>query len=238
MKRPQRLKPRGLENTRQVLVESMKEQTPYETTVCGRVFTVHPNVFSPKYFQDTEYFAHSIKVKPGETFCEIGPGTGAISVTVALAGASRVVAIDINPAAVANTRKNARLHSVEHIVTVYEGDVYSPLGPNDQFDTIFWNVPFGFVEDRKLSDLEKAVFDIGYTSIEKFIRGAKDHHKPNGRLLIGFSTTLGHLDSIKELLAEEGFSKPRQLAETWSVETERVKFNLFEARRKTSPWHQ
>lgn len=236
MKRPQRLKPRGLENTRQILVESMKEQTPYETMVCGRTFIVHPNVFSPKYFQDTEYFAQSIKVKPGETFCEIGPGTGAISVTVAMAGANRVVAIDINQAAVANTKENIRLHHVKQIVTVYEGDVYSPLEPDNQFDTIFWNVPFGFVEeDGRLTDLEKAVFDTEYRSIEKFIRGAKNHLKPNGRLLIGFSTTLGHLSLIEELLAEEGFSKPHRLAETWSVETERVKFNLYEARRKTSP---
>lgn len=235
MKRPNRLKPEGLENTRQLLVESMKEKAPYETMVCGRVFTVQPGVFSPHYFLDTEYFARSIMVNPGETFCEIGSGTGAISVTVALTGASQVVAIDINPMAVLNTKENVKRHQVEQIVTVHEGDVYSPLGPNDQFDTIFWNVPFGYItEDSKLTTLEMAVFDPGYQSIEKFIHGARNHLKPYGRLLIGFSTTLGHLGLIRELLADVGFTMPTRLVETWSVETKRVKFNLFEARRKSS----
>ena len=43
-----------IEGTAKVLRESEKESEKYEVEILGRKFVFYPNVFSPKYFFDTE----------------------------------------------------------------------------------------------------------------------------------------------------------------------------------------
>lgn len=223
-------KKKYLLGTKQILNESQKEDSPYWTEVSGKKFIVYPNVFSPKYFYDTEFFAKNISVQKDEEFLEIGPGSGVISVFMAIKGA-RVTAVDINPDAVKNTRKNAQIHRVDQRVGVYEGDIYSPV-EGKKFDTIFWNTPFGYTDEESITALEKAVFDPGYRSTKIFIENAKDHLKDNGRVLIGFSSTLGHIGKLKELIRHNGFTI-RTVSSIESVETHPVKFELFELRTAT-----
>lgn len=160
---------------------------------------------------------------------EIGPGTGVISVFAIIKGAKHVTAIDINPVAVENTKENAKLNGVEDKITVLQGDIYSPLSEDNKFDTIFWNTPFGYVDENEdLTVLEKAVYDPGYKATHRFISQAKEHLKENGKLLIGFSTTLGKFDVLQKFLEEAGFTV-RLISKTESVETHPVFFELFEA---------
>lgn len=222
-------KEKHLEGTAKVLRESQQEAEKYTTTVNGKEFVVYPNVFSPKYFFDTDFCAKELPVKEGEEFLEIGTGTGAIAIFAALRGAGRVVATDINQDAVANAKENVECHNLTEKVTVLHGSLYEPLSPTDKFDTIFWNTPFGYMESEDISTLERAVFDPGYKATRAFIEQAKQHLKPDGRLLIGFSKTLGEYDELERLLAENGFAI-KQLAQTQSVETHPVTFELFEAR--------
>jgi release factor glutamine methyltransferase len=216
-----------IKGTAKVIRESEKESEKYEIEILGRKFVVYPNVFSPKYFFDTEFFAKELPVQKDKNFLEIGSGTGAISVFAIINGAKHVTAIDINPAAVKNTKENAKLNEVKDKITVLQGDIYSPLSEDDKFDTIFWNTPFGYIEED-VTVLEKAVFDPEYKSTKKFIFEAKNHLKKNGRLLIGFSTTLGKFEILEEFLNQAGF-KFKCLAKTKSVETHPVLFELFEA---------
>ena len=92
------------------LNESLKEKDKYQINLLDKQFVIYPNVFSPKYFNDTEFFVDNLKVKKGEDFLEIGCGTGIISIFASFKGASKVVAIDISPIAVENTRENILLH--------------------------------------------------------------------------------------------------------------------------------
>ena len=223
-----REKKKYLEGTKKIIDESRKENKPYYVNVLGKKFIVFPNVFSPKYFFDTEFFAKEIKVSKDDEFLEIGPGSGAVSVSIALQGPKRVVAVDINPDAVACTKENAKIHKVEDILTVYQGDLYSPLNKADKFDFIFLNTPFGYTKTKEISTLEKAVFDPLYKSTKKFIAEAKNHLKKDGKLLIGFSSTLGHMGKLKEIVEENGY-KLKLLKQIESVETHPVKFELFEA---------
>ncbi|TSC75406.1 MAG: methyltransferase small [Parcubacteria group bacterium Gr01-1014_33] len=225
-----KLKQKYIAGTKAVVGENAKEANTYMHWMLGKKFIVYPDVFSQKYFTDTEFFAKEIKVTQGEKFLEIGPGTGIISVFAALQGAKRVVAIDINPSAVKNTKINAKLHAVSHRVKVYQGDVYAPLERSDRFDTIFWNTPFGYIKHSNISMLERAVFDPHYKSTKKFVEEAKEHLKKNGRLLIGFSTTLGHFSILKKLLVSANFKIIKLIAETRSFETHPVKFQLYEAK--------
>src|SRR3989338_2689661 len=116
-----------IEGTRKVLEQSKTETKPYRVTVSGKEFVVFPNVFSPKYFNDTELFAQNLPIRIGEELLEIGPGTGAISIFAIYKGAKKVLAVDINPDAVENTRANIQLHHMEDVVEVREGNIYEPL---------------------------------------------------------------------------------------------------------------
>lgn len=223
-----REKKKYLEGTKKIIDESQKENKPYFVKVLGRKFIVLPNVFSPKYFFDTEFFAREIKVNKDDEFLEIGPGSGAVSVSIALQGPKKVVAVDINPDAVVCTKENAKLHKVENILTVYQGDLYSPLESSDKFDFIFWNTPFGYTKSDRITTLEKAVFDPLYKSTKTFIKDAKNHLKPTGKLLIGFSSTLGHMGKLTEIVEENGY-KLKLIKQIESIETHPVKFELFEA---------
>ena len=94
-----------IEGTKKVLEDNKKDSSAYIINILNKKFLVLPNVFSPKYFNDTKIFASNIKINPGEDFLEIGPGTGVISIFAALNGAKSVTAIDINPQAVKNTKE-------------------------------------------------------------------------------------------------------------------------------------
>ncbi len=220
-----------IEGTRKVLDQSRQEKGQYVALVGGREFVVFPNVFSPKYFYDTELFAQNLPVNKGEVMLEIGPGTGAISITAIYKGAGNVIAVDINPDAVKNTRANIERHHMSDRIEVREGDLYDSLRKDEKFNTIFWNTPFGFVATADVPDLEKSVYDSGYKSTEKFIKEAPDHLISGGRVLIGFSTTLGKLDLLQRFVNDAGLEM-RLIYETESEETYPVKFEIFEARPK------
>jgi len=220
-----------IEGTRKLLEDSKSEKEPYRVQILGREFIVYPNVFSPKYFSDTELFAENIPVKDGEEMLEIGPGTGAISITAIYKGAKRVLAIDINPDAVKNTEANIKLHKLEGKVEVRQGNLFEPLKSDEKFDTIFWNTPFGLIEQEDIPDLEKSVYDPHYKSTEQFIKQAGEHLKNGGRVLVGFSTTLGKLDLLQKFAGEANLTL-NLLYEAESKEVHPVKFEIFEASPK------
>src|SRR3989338_8309603 len=217
-----------LEGTRKILEQSNVKTAPYKVTILKKEFIVYPNVFSPKYFNDTELFAENLPVKKGEELLEIGSGTGVISIIAVYRGAKKVLAIDINPDAVSNTQANIALHQMKENIEVRQGDLFKPLKTEEKFDTIFWNTPFGFIEAENISALEKAVYDSGYQSTERFIKEAPFHLKKGGRVLIGFSTTLGRLDLLQKFAKDAGLSL-KMIYETESEETHPVKFEIFSA---------
>jgi release factor glutamine methyltransferase len=210
-----------------LLVESMKEKRPYFIELNKDYYIVYPGVFSPKYFSDTAFFMRKIIVRKNEEFLEIGSGTGIIAIAAARKGA-KVTATDINPAAVRNTESNAALHSVS--IAVKKGSVYAPVR-GKRFDTIFWNVPFCCVERKQISPSERAIFDTGYGHLKEFILKAPKHLNPRGRLLIGFSSTIGEYDLLKGYLVQAGM-KHHVIAKT-TVKTMKpakpVKLELIEA---------
>ena len=218
-----------LKATEQLLRQSQRELFPYLATVSSRQFVVYEGVFSPKYFKETEIFAKHLSIHPGEHLLEIGSGTGAIAVTKALEGAGRVVATDISHEAVKNIRDNAMRHNVLSLVDVREGDLFSPIGQDEKFDVVFWNTPFGKIQRAPYSVLEKAVFDRSYRHTMYFIFQAANFLKQNGRIVLGFSSTLGQLKWIKNFCLEAELSLSLVHQEK-SEEQYEVSFELFEAR--------
>lgn len=189
-----------------LLTTSQNDTFPYETEVLDVPIVVLADVFSPKYMLGAEPFTRMLSFRPGIEFLEIGPGTGAIAVQAALAGARRVLAIDINPAAVANTQANIDKHGLGDRMEVREGDIFAPLRPGETFDLIFWNVPFAYVEPDsvELTPLRRSTLDPGYEATRRFIHQGGRHLKPGGRLVLGFSTVIGRLELVEQIAAEIG----------------------------------
>lgn len=190
----------------QLLNGSQNDTFPYETEVLGTPIVVLANVFSPKYLLGAEPFTRMLNFQPGIDLLEIGPGTGAIAVQAALAGARRVLAIDINPAAVANTQANIDKHGLGDRMEVREGDVFEPLRTGETFDLIFWNVPFGYVEPGRYepTPLQRSCLDPGYEATRRYIHQGRRHLKPGGRLVLGFSSMIGRFELVQRIAAEAG----------------------------------
>ena len=62
-------------------------------------------------------------VRPGEQVIDLGCGSGILSIAALKLGAGHVLAVDVDPAAVKNTRENAELNGVAGRLTVGEGSV-------------------------------------------------------------------------------------------------------------------
>lgn len=200
---------------------------PATMVVCGETFALHRGVVSPVAFPSTEIFASKLPYPIGGSFLEMGCGAGVAAVLGAERGCSRVVAIDISGAAVANTAENARLHHVEAIVSVLEGDLYSPLDARDRFDLIFWNSSFVFTPAAyQFRDVhERGFFDPGYDAHARYIRGAAAHLNPGGSLLLGFSD-LGTLPLLRRLCRHYGY-RPVVTYEQTAEEQTSVQYQLL-----------
>ena len=138
----------------------------------------------------------------GDRFLEIGCGTGVFTVLAALAGASRVTAVDINPQAVANTIANCRLHGVSDIVDVYQSDIFASVPVGSAYDAILWHIPWSHTEKKNLSLLERATFDPGFMLLERYLSESPPYLADGGRLLVGYSSTFGDLERFGRLTAK------------------------------------
>lgn len=72
---------------------------------------------------------------PGCTVLDVGCGSGVIAVTAALLGAGYVAAVDISPAAIATTARNAERNGVAAQI-----DAAAPPIPDERFDIVVANI--------------------------------------------------------------------------------------------------
>jgi len=232
-----------MEGTVELAEACRKERRPYMYEVLGRDFVVMPDVFSPKYFRDTAFFAKEVpKHAAGgrnKRFLEIGTGTGIVLCSVVLNYPTHAVGTDFYGNSVTNAEINVLLHNIGNYADIRWGSVYHPIGKNEKFDTIFWNVPFGDwdVFGAPPYTMAPAVFDPGHKNLRRFILGAQEHFRNEySNLLIGYSETLGNRSVLEKLAAEAGFKHLDVVAESGYVRDGNpkrpVKYELFEARLK------
>jgi release factor glutamine methyltransferase len=154
-------------------------------------FVVYEGVFSPTVFNDTFFYAEALPVPVGGSVLEVGCGTGFIALTVAKKGAGSVLATDINPSAVVNCKANSEKHNLSGVVTARISDVFSAVTAEERFDLIFWNWPY---------------IDPTYESIGRYLRDARAHRSPQGRVMLSFSREAGNLSLLEQRAREAGAS--------------------------------
>ena len=220
----------GIEQTKKFLIERSDSDWS-QTKIQGHDFSIHPKVFHAGHFPSTAWFANELcdLLKNNSNFCEIGCGAGVISCLAALSNPNlQVIATDINPYATQNTQMNAdRLH-LNSRISAFTGDVLDSIDPKLCFDSIFWALPFGFLDPGTPINMNEAqFFDPGYKSIRKLLQTAKQYLKPNGKVFLGFSSDLGHYELLQDL-AKEVHASVKIIAKTTIQEDIKLQFEILE----------
>ena len=213
--------------SRSVLEDSQCDVFPFTIDALGLKILVNKGVFSPKHFHGWEVYTKYFPTVLNESVLEIGCGTGITAIYLAKNGAKNVVAVDINPNAIANTKENVTLNKANN-VEVRESDIFSNIESDEQYHTIYWNLPFIYKPStyKYKSMLERSLFDPGYQYIEKFLMAARNHLINGGRILVGLGD-FADLKRFHSLAKRYGYAVQLISAEK-SVEVNPIEFQLYE----------
>ncbi|MFJ9947692.1 50S ribosomal protein L11 methyltransferase [Kitasatospora sp. NPDC091207] len=227
---------RSLERSRSALT---REDRPDRFTMAGREWDLLPGVFAPPFSATTGTAmeilglvgARETPYRRYGSFLEIGAGTGIIAITAALAGSGRVVASDINPLAVENTRLNALRHGVTDRVSAVHSDLFSALDGGERFDTVYWHSNFVLAptEYRYASDHERAYVDPGYRAHRGYLAEAPLRLTEGGCALLQFSDR-GDVERLHAIAADCGRELLVRHRQDFLEGSETIEHILFEIR--------
>jgi len=140
------------------------------------------------------------EARPGLRVLDMGTGSGVSALLAARAG-SDVVAVDVNPEAVACARANAERNGLAERITFVHCDLFQ--GVEGDFDLIIFDPPFRWFEPRDL--LERSHADADYRTLTAFMTEAPGRLRTDGRIVMNFGTS-GDLEYLLELIARTGLA--------------------------------
>jgi release factor glutamine methyltransferase len=173
----------------------------------GRDFYVSPDVLIPR--PETEHLVEAalawLRDHPGSTILDVGTGSGAIAISIALESGRFVLASDISLSALAVAERNRKIYGAP--VAFFAADLLDSVQPRS-IDLLLSNPPYVPGVDRanmqaEVRDWEPhlALFagDTGFEIYRRLIAGAEIALKPGGRLMmeLGYQS----LDGVREMLA-------------------------------------
>ena len=141
------------------------------------------DVYSPG--EDSILLIESLNVSDGERVLEIGCGSGVVAIHCAKNGAD-VTAVDINPSAVALTRKNAAANGA--FMDIRLSDLYEDI--DSHYDTIVFNLPYLPVKDDGMLGKAWSGGDDGIGPLPKLLNDVEDHLFPRGRFVVVVSSLM------------------------------------------------
>lgn len=184
----------------------------------GRRFAVNPSVLIPR--PETEHLVEAVieHLPLGGTVWDLGTGSGAVAVTVALERADAFVhASDISPNALQTAKQNAETLGAK--IKFACGSWFDTDVPSEKraFDVIVSNPPYIEPNDPHLAqgDLrfepKNALTDFsdGLSCIRALAEGAPKYLKAGGRILLEHGFDQGK--AAREILLAHGFAE----VETW-----------------------
>jgi release factor glutamine methyltransferase len=180
----------------------------------GKRFHVYPDTFWP--FLDSQPLVRKLRVGAGESVLDVGTGSGVIAIHACYLGAARVLALDVNPAALRSAARNAVEHGFGNIMETRASDLFEQVG-DERFDVITANLPF---RDKAAPDVvARSQWDTGFQTNTRFFEQVGGYLKPGGRIYFAHSN-FGAPEVVRQLAAQAGFScellatSPRRAAET------------------------
>ncbi|MHA6631336.1 methyltransferase [Pseudonocardia sichuanensis] len=136
---------------------------------------IHPHhgVFAPTRSDYVDLVARAPLPDAGLAF-DIGTGTGVLAALLARRGVARVVATDVQPAAVVCARENLARLGLDDRVEVRRHDLF----PRGRAGLVVVNPPW--LPGTPHSPLEAGVFDPGGRLLARIVRQLPDHLTPGG----------------------------------------------------------
>lgn len=176
----------------------LRLRTAHDIEYLGERLHVPEDVFPPQ--EMAQIFGRAIQdeVKPGERVLDMGTGSGVNAILAARQGAD-VLAIDVNPSAVAAAQANAVSGGLIDRIECRLGDLFD--GIDERFDLIIFDPPFRWFEPADM--LDRAFTDFGYTTLRTFFAQVCNYLKPDGRVMMFFATT-ADVDYFRELADNAG----------------------------------
>ncbi len=180
--------------------QSLRESVPRRMFYLGLELYIPEDVFAPA---GSGAFHRLVRdeVRPSDRILDMGTGSG-VNAILAASRASDVVAVDINPKAVAAGATNAARNGVAERITFLESDVFDAV--EGTFDLMIFDPPFRWFKARDLLELSTA--DENYRALTAFMTEAASHMRPGGRILLNFGTS-GDISYLYHLIDEAGFKK-------------------------------
>lgn len=148
--------------------------------------------------EDSRLLAHVIpRFVRGKTFLDMGTGSGIQSEAARAGKARSVLAVDINPQAVAFVKKKG--------IPAHVSDLFSSV--KGTFDVIAFNPPYLPKDEREDGESQQVTTGgkQGDEIICRFLSNLKNHLKPNGVCLLLLSS-LTPRTAILALLKKKGLS--------------------------------
>jgi release factor glutamine methyltransferase len=181
-------------------------------------------VYNPS--DDSYLLLKIVEVTPGETFLEIGSGTGLIAIHAAKMGA-KVTATDVNPHAVELTRRNAARNRTQ--IQILQSDLFEKV--TGYFDVIAFNPPYLPGDSNSTSWIERSWSGGGKGSevSVSFLEQAWRHLAPGGRIYMVLSSLTGLttvLKAAKERYESEKLEEQRMFFESLFAYRLKVKHSM------------
>lgn len=110
---------------------------------CGHDIEVSPAVLIPRP-ETEELVEKAVAMAPqGARVLELGIGSGAISIALALARPDlRITAVDISPEALAVAQRNVARHALLDRIELRRGSWWEPIAVDESFDLLVSNPPY------------------------------------------------------------------------------------------------
>ena len=181
-------------------MKNLKVEISYK----GGIFKIGADVYEPA--EDTFLLADNLDVYPGERVLEIGTGCGLLAILAAKAGA-RVVATDVNQAALECARVNTHAHGVANRIDFRLGNLFEPVA-KERFDLVIFNPPYLPIEPKEAFgtplDLAWEAGPDGRAVIDRFLNELPEYLAPNGRALF-VQSSLANVKKTIRALEANGF---------------------------------
>jgi release factor glutamine methyltransferase len=163
-------------------IASMSARTePFEYNIGSMDITVLPKVYPGGI--DSELTSKAIGDTFGKSVLDLCTGTGIVALKAAQRGASKVVAVDLNPEAAKNAKLNAEKFGYDQI-EVREGSLFEPIGDNT-FDVIAINPPY--TAKKPADKTEICFWDEDNKTTRKFFAEYKRHLNPGGKAFLAWA---------------------------------------------------
>ena len=112
----------------------------------------------------------------------MGTGNGIQAITAFEAGASRVVAVDIDPEAIKTAKQNSTKKNA--VIDFRVSDLFSNIKKSEKFDLIIFNPPYLPKDEDSNIDVDLTGGEIGNELSIEFLKQAKDYLSENGFILL------------------------------------------------------